>query len=137
MTTITTKEYRNSVGPTEAQIQTDLFNWLDIMSPYHPELALAFSIPNGSYKSISARMLHKRTGLKPGVPDLCLPLASADKKYIGLFIELKAKRGTVSEAQKLWIDALRNAGHRVEVCRSWTDAANIVIEYLGLNLTRL
>lgn len=129
--------YRNGVGPTEHQIQSDLISWCEVIAPYHPELSMLFAVPNGTYKSPSARMKYQREGLKPGVPDLCMPLPSRDKKYIGLFIEMKAKRGAVSDVQKTWIDALRNAGHRVEICRQWTDAANVIIDYLDLPLTKL
>lgn len=134
-----TKVYRNGVGPSEAEIQTDFFNWLDVMSPYHPELALCFSVPNGSYKSPAARGLFRRTGLRPGVPDTCLPCRGVidGKAYIGLFIEFKSKKGVLSGQQAVWCNALRNAGHFVRVCREWTEAANIVIEYLELPLTRL
>jgi hypothetical protein len=127
---------------TENQIQADFFTWLALHEKKYPELSLCYAIPNGSYKSPAARGLHKRTGLKAGVPDIHLPLPSNRGDLhpigfvIGLWIEFKAKAGRVSDSQIEWQTKLRLIGHRVEICRSWTEAANIVIDYLNLPLTK-
>ena len=128
--------------PTENQIQADFFRWVDLHAKRHPELSLFHSIPNGSHKSPAARGLFKATGLRPGVPDVHLPVPELDHWAIqdgkvGLYIEFKAKRGQLSDSQKWWIERLLAQGHRVEVCRSWIDAANITIEHLGLPLEKL
>jgi hypothetical protein len=60
-----------------------------------------------------------------------------DELYSGLWIEFKSKHGQLSDNQKWWIDQLRSESHRVEVCRSWIEAANITIEYLNLPITKL
>jgi hypothetical protein len=123
--------------PTEAQIQADFFRWIDMHSKRFPELLLCYAIPNGSHKSPAARGLHRRTGLKAGVPDVHLPVTSdgwhfGQKHRNGLWLEFKAKRGQLSEAQKGWIERLELAGHCVLVVRSWTEAANAVIDYLQI-----
>ncbi len=117
-------------NPSEESIQADFFSWLFINEGRFPDLALFHSVPNGSYKSVTARMLHKRTGLKAGVPDTHLPIARGE--YIGLWIEFKSKTGKVSPEQKEWCMRLLSRGHRVELCRSWIAAANVTIEYLSL-----
>lgn len=135
----------HNLGPSENEIQAAFFDWLSRHESKHPELSLCFAIPNGSHKSPAARGLFKRTGLKPGVPDCFLPVAGYGGDGVpmsqmvckGLWIEFKSKRGTVSETQRWWGEALKAYGHRVEVCRSWTDAANIVIEYLNLPMENL
>lgn len=64
------------------------------------------------------------------MPDFHLPVAS--NGYIGLWIEFKSRRGSVQDTQKAWIEALRQAGHRVEICRETIAATEIVREYLGI-----
>ena len=120
---------------SEQQIQTDFFSWLSVLEARFPELGLFYAIPNGSHKSFTARMVHQATGLKSGVPDTHLPLAMNGTR--GLWIEFKSKTGKLSENQERWITMLRCAGHRVEVCRSWIAAANVVIEYLQLPLEKI
>lgn len=120
---------------SESYIQSAFFDWLKVHERKHPELSLFYAIPNGANKSITARMKFQREGLKPGVPDCHLPLPSQGKN--GLWIEFKSKRGTVSDVQWTWITMLRMSGHQVEICRSWVDAANFTIEYLGLDIKKL
>lgn len=120
---------------TENQIQTAFFDWVRVHEKQFPELALCYAVPNGSYKSFTARMVHQATGLRSGVPDVHLPIA--DRINIGLWIEFKSKTGKVSPTQKAWCERLLVRGHRVEICRSWIDAANIVIEYLNLPLKKI
>lgn len=62
-------------GPCEEIEQTCLFRWAALESGAHPELALLHAIPNGGKwsKSEAARM--KAAGVKPGVPDMFLPVA--------------------------------------------------------------
>lgn len=122
--------------PSENQIQAAFFHWCALNEKKHPALSLIFAVPNGSHKSPAARSLFKATGLKSGVPDVCCPVRGSLRKrpYIGLFLEFKSKKGVLSETQKVWIEALQNAGHRVEICRDWVSAANVVNEYLGLGM---
>lgn len=124
---------------TEHETQSCFFAWCNLMSKKHPQLALLFAIPNGSHKSITARMKFKREGLKSGVPDVCLPCSGSmdGKRRNALYIEFKAKKGVISESQQDWIDRLREAGNWVEVVRSWESAANLVIQYLGLKVEKL
>lgn len=125
--------------PTEAQIQTAFFEWLSMHSKRHPELELFYAIPNGANKSPAARGLFKKTGLKAGVPDCHLPLQGRWKEIIwsGLWIEFKSHHGQLSESQKWWSEQLRAHGHVVQICRRWTDAANITIDYLQLPINKL
>lgn len=136
-----TKTYRNGVGPSENEIQAAFFDWLAVHEKKYPDLSLMFAIPNGSHKSPAARGLFKRTGLKPGVPDCCLPIALVGSLlkpgYVSLWIEFKSKRGVISDVQQAWIAALRANAHRVEICRSWIEAANVVIDYLDLPMEML
>ena len=94
------------------------------------EWSLLFAIPNGGYRKIKTGIQLKRTGLKPGVPDIFLPVGRG--VYHGLFIEMKSEKGTVRKNQKEWHDALRTQGYKVEVCRGCDQAIKEIQEYLKL-----
>lgn len=111
---------------SEHREQAALFEWLD---GEHPELG-AFSIPNGGARAISVAKAMKKEGLKPGVPDLFVPVARPP--YHGLFIEMKKRKGgRVSKEQEARIDALRAAGYAVKVCRGFDAAKRDILDYIG------
>lgn len=130
--------------PTENEEQAHLFREAALHVDQYPELALIFSIPNGSYKSGSAQRIFKATGLKRGVPDLMLPChrpranpaaATTDKHplatYAGLFLEIKRTRGgVVSPEQAGWIANLEAQGYRACVCYGWEAAWDLIVRYL-------
>lgn len=107
-----------------------MFKWAANMAAMKwPELALMYHIPNGgSRNKIEAARL-KAQGVKKGVPDVCLPVPRG--VYAGLYIEMKRKEGgTVSKEQNEYIAALRKQGYRVEVCKGFQAAANVIEEYM-------
>ena len=112
----------------EAQIQTALFEWAEIMSPQYPELKLMFHIPNGGRRdTIEAHRL-KRQGTKAGLPDICLPVARSDCH--GLYIELKSEKGRLSDNQKTWLTELEMQGYETAVCYSYESARDKILSYL-------
>jgi hypothetical protein len=116
---------------TEHQEQVTLFCWVGLVQSSHPELALLHAIPNGGHrhKAVAARM--KAEGVKRGVPDLCLPVASDG--YHGLYIEMKTRKGRLSSEQRKWGNALHAQGYRFRMCRSWQEAARTIADYLGFD----
>lgn len=115
--------------PTEEQEQAAIFEWAQLMTPQFPELALLFHVPNGGLRSKPEAVRMKKTGVKPGVPDLCLPVPRGESH--GLFIELKRRHGgKVSPDQKAWIEALTDQGYYAEVCRGAEEACDLIIAYL-------
>jgi hypothetical protein len=115
---------------TEAQHQTALFNWVWLVRNKYPELALLYHVPNGgSRNKIEAANL-KRQGVKPGVPDLCLPVPRG--QYHGLYIELKTEKGRTSTAQDWWIRELNAQGYFTEVCHGWESAVRVIEWYMNL-----
>lgn len=94
------------------------------------EWSLLFAIPNGGYRKIRTGIRLKRTGLKPGVPDIFLPVARG--KYFGMFIEMKSDKGRVQENQKEWHAALKAQGYQVEVCQGCDQAVKAITNYLKL-----
>jgi hypothetical protein len=121
--------------PTEHQEQAEVVTWAELNRTRWPELALLFAVPNaggfqGGFKSNVVRVMRLRAqGVKAGVPDLCLPVPRQGKH--GLYIEMKRLRGgTVSAEQRAWHIALRDVGHRVEVCRGASAAIEVLTDYL-------
>ena len=116
--------------PTEAVEQTWLFRWAYDMSLLRwPELSLMHHIANGGSRDyIEAKHL-KQQGVKPGIPDIFLPVAKGG--YHGLYIEMKRQHGgRLSEEQKDVIPRLRAQGYRVEVCKGFQVAANTIEAYM-------
>lgn len=112
----------------EHEIQKTLMRWVEMAAARHPELHLMHAIPNGGQRNKIVGAKLKAEGVKPGVPDLCLPVARGD--HHGLYLEMKTPTGPVSNSQKQWHLDLREQGYRVEVCRSWHYAAAIICTYL-------
>ena len=138
------REKRGSLllGPEDC-IQYDFFAWVNTYKVRFWQLDLIFAIPNGSNISKTQRAVMQATGLRSGVPDVCVPIFRLDrselidKACIALWIEFKSDAGKLSSAQKEWKEKLELAGHRVEIHRSWITAANVVIEYLNLPLEKI
>lgn len=116
--------------PTENQEQAALFEWASRMEGRHPELRLLMAIPNGGYRTARTAAILQKTGVKPGVPDICLPVARGG--YNSLYIELKrVKGGVVSAKQKVWLERLKSYGNKAVVCRGWEEARDELLTYLN------
>jgi hypothetical protein len=115
---------------TEHLHQVALINWARLNTKKYPELDLLFSIPNGGKRHIGVAKKLKAEGVKPGIPDLFLPVARGN--YHGMFIEMKADKGRLSPAQKQLHNDLGLQGYKVETYWDWQDAAEGIIQYLGL-----
>ena len=123
-------------APSEATEQTWLFEWIAQMAYLRwPELELAFHIPNGgSRNKIEAARL-KAQGVKAGVPDIFVSVPRGG--YHGLYIEMKRQRGgKMREGQKDMIPKLRAQGYRVEVCKGFHPAADLIEQYMTGKLIR-
>lgn len=115
--------------PTEHQEQCTLFEWAAWQEGFWPELRMMYAIPNGGKRDIRTAAMLKAEGVKPGVPDICLPVARAGLH--GLYIEMKRRKGgLVSKAQEAWMRALMDQGYMCVVCRGWEQARETILEYL-------
>lgn len=120
---------RHNAIPLEEDEQIALFQWAAYESGTYPELKLMYHIPNGGKRNKVIAAKFKRMGVKPGVPDIFLPVAKGG--YHGLYIELKrTKGGGTSDNQDTWIEALREQGYRVDVCKGWEKAKETILEYI-------
>lgn len=109
---------------TEKQEQEALFEW----ASYRPDLKLMYHVTNEGRRTVQHTMALLRMGLKPGVPDICLPVARG--KYHGLYIELKAKGGRLSPEQREWQRALLEEGYCAVVCRGFDEARETIDWYM-------
>jgi hypothetical protein len=124
---------------SEHDEQVALFQWLRLLEGRHPELGLCFAIPNGAALaarsskakrfSLQATKL-KAEGMKPGVPDLFLPVAR--KGYHGVFIEMKFGRNKPKEHQAVFLTRLQEQGYLTAVCWSAEEARDLICEYLEI-----
>lgn len=113
---------------TEHQEQAALFERVELEGRKYPELELLFAIPNGGLRDKRVAAKLKAEGVKPGVPDLCLPVARG--RYHGLFIEMKAKGGTVTPEQVQWTSKLTLQGYFAMICVGQDDAWSVLTSYL-------
>lgn len=123
-------EFRGVVVGSEDEIQAYFFKWVTALENRFPVLKRFHAIPNGGGRTKFMRYLLSITGLRSGVPDTFLPVPAPG--YSGLYIEFKRPGEYPSKEQREWIDFLTSCGFKVVVCRSWIEAANVVIDYLKL-----
>lgn len=118
---------------TEHAEQVAVIDWCMMNMRRHPELDLLFAIPNGAMLGggrIGAIRMNalKAEGLRPGVPDLFLPVAR--RGYHGMFIEMKTSKGKPSDNQLEFIRAVEVQGYFCAVCYGADEAINIIEWYM-------
>ena len=123
------KKNGGKAAPSEHALQVACVRWFRYAYPW-PRY-LIFSIPNGGYRTETTARAMKAEGQKPGIPDLCIPMAR--KGYHGLYIELKnGKAGQLSKYQKEKIEFLTREGYLVVVCRNLIEFQKIVQNYFAI-----
>ena len=70
----------------------------------------------------------KRMAVRGGVPDLFL--AAPASGWCGLFVELKAPKGVLSDDQKIMLPELQSRGFQTAVVRTLEDFIVVVTDYL-------
>jgi len=118
---------------TEHAEQVAVIDWCYANMRQYPQLDLIFAVPNGAMLgggrlgAIRANTL-KAEGLRPGVPDLFLPVAR--RAHHGLFIEMKTERGRLSENQKEYIAQVEQQGYYCAVCHGADEAIETIEWYM-------
>jgi len=114
--------------PKESDEQTILFKYLWGVK----RLSLCYSTQNGvkiggdRKFGIIAQM--KKTGLKKGIPDICIPYARGG--FHGLYIEMKRQKGgVISDDQHQIAECLRAEGYKSVFCKGFEDAKKVVDDY--------
>lgn len=112
--------------PTEEQIQGAVAEYLDAALP---DDAVWMHVPNGGHRHPAVAAKLKWLGVKPGVPDIFIVWRGRS-----IFIELKAHKGTLSDAQKAMQQRLVLSGAVVfEVARS-VDEVEAFLRGVGVPL---
>lgn len=89
---------------------------------------LFYAVPNGGSRNIIEAAKLKRSGVKKGVPDLCIPVPL--NGYHGLYIELKRKSGSsVAVDQQTWLKTLNSLGYKAEVAKGCDEAIKVIEQY--------
>lgn len=114
---------------TEHDHQNRLFGWLEHHKGDHPELAMAYAIPNGGKRDIVTAKRLKAEGVKAGVPDVHLPVARGG--YHGLWIEMKVGDNRPTPQQIAWLAMLKEQGHDTAVCYTWQEAVDKILAYIS------
>lgn len=109
------KKKRNT---EEEDLQRACIEWASLNCARLPLLSWLVHIPNGGRRPKGEAGKLKALGVKPGVPDLLLPVPSPFGNWNGLALELKSSVGKLSEAQHNWLTKLEKAGWRCGVIRS-------------------
>jgi hypothetical protein len=122
--------------PTEHEEQVRVIDWANVNVVKWPELRLLHAVPNGGSRAAAEDRRGNRysteaqrlsaEGLKPGVPDLDLPVAR--RGFHGLRIEMKAIDGRVSANQTWWLRELAAQGY-LAVVRYGADEAIKTIDW--------
>jgi hypothetical protein len=109
---------------TEHQEQVMLINWFRLAFPKY----IIFAIPNGGARHIVTAVKLKAEGVLAGVPDLFLMAAKGE--WHGMFIEMKAKSGNVSDKQKEFMEAANAMNYKTVVCYGFDEAKTAITNYL-------
>lgn len=115
---------------SEHDQQVTVIQWCETAGRNLPFIDLIYAIPNGGMRNKAVAGKLKAEGVKAGMPDLCLPVPS--DLYCGLYIEMKDTDGKVRKTQNEKIARLQEAGHKVVVCYSATEAIKEIQDYYGV-----
>ena len=116
---------------SEAQEQKVIFEWAEWNKNKYPELEMLMHTVNEGKRTPRMGAELKRMGMKRGFPDISLLVPN--KKYHGLFIELKAdKTKRLTKEQKEWLDKLNKYGYKAVRCNGSDEAIQVIKEYLGI-----
>ena len=111
---------------SEYHEQSALIQWARSMQGQYPELRYLFHIPNGGWRHKATAGRMKAQGVRPGVPDLFLPIPRP-----GLWLEMKYGTNQLTAHQSRWCRALHDAGYHVMVCWSTEEAIAAIERYLN------
>ena len=99
---------------------------------------LIWATPNGGSRHKLEAINLKKDGVLAGVPDLFIARPAMQwidsenvPEYCGLFIEMKSKKGKLSESQIDIIKKLKDESYKCEVCYSADEAIKVIDEYLN------
>ncbi len=110
----------------EHKEQTLVVRWFRLQ--YAKYNGYLWAIPNGGLRHIRTAARLKDEGVMAGVADLFLMIPNGG--WHGLFIEMKAKGGRLTESQKDFIGRATLMGYQAQVCFGFDDAKKVIEDYL-------
>lgn len=110
----------------EYQIQVTLAS---LLRTHYPDL-LWFAIPNGGKRSLRDAKRFKAMGVRAGVLDIFV--SEPTPIHPGLYVEMKAPKGKLSEEQIKFRDAALLRGYHCVACESAIDALCEIEMYMGV-----
>ena len=111
---------------SEHQEQVMLITWFRMQ--YKQYKLHLWAIPNGGSRHIVTAVNLKAEGVLAGVSDLFLMIPKGE--YHGMFIEMKAKAGKVSDSQKEFMAAASSINYKTVVCYGFDEAKEAITKYL-------
>ena len=112
----------------EAKLQIACIKWFALQYPEKADLL--FHIPNGGKRNIREAVKFKKMGVKAGIPDLFLSQASG--KYFGLYIEMKAGKGKLTDNQKNYFERFDLEHYACREVKSIEEFISVMEWYLNL-----
>ena len=102
-----------------------------------PQLKWLHAIHNQGHGDAIRGAKARAEGVKAGVYDLFLPvpiskLIIEERRWHGLYLELKVGNNKPSDIQVEFGDDMKAAGYAVGVAWGWLEARKIILDYLGL-----
>lgn len=115
------------MNKSEHAEQTATCEWFHLQ--YKEYRGSFFAIPNGGARHPAVAVKLRSEGVMRGVFDLFLMVPK--HPYHGLFIEMKAKGGSMSKHQKLFMQRAQAMGFKAVVCFGFDEARAAISEYLA------
>lgn len=124
---------------TEAAHQSAFMCWCQqSLKTIDPRLNFAFHVPNGGLRDKITASRMKSQGVKPGVPDVFIPIPNYLTGKHGLWIEFKrpshqsAIDGGMSKEQIIWRDYLISQNYDYFLSHGYLPAIDYTLNYLGI-----
>lgn len=115
---------------TELTEQQTVIEWCEVMSGQFPELKTIYHIPNEGKRSRIGGGALRASGLKAGVPDLCLPVSRGG--WNALYIEMKKDRTCKCTQEQINFQKLLSRyGNLCYTAYGANDAINAINNYLS------
>lgn len=124
-----TPEMLAAAGTEEAHQQAFMC-WCAQNARQLPALKYVFHVPNGGKRDRITASNMKAAGVKPGVPDLILPVGIAG--YKGWIAEMKVGKNKPTDAQRDWIKHFQSENWATCVPYGWEQTRDCVLYYLNL-----
>lgn len=112
---------------SETSMHKMVIQWVRLnphLSPY------VIHIPNEGKRSLQTAATLKAMGMRSGVSDLFIALPKGG--YHGAWIELKTRKGRISDAQEQFFADMQRAGYYTALCRGFDEAIATISHYSHL-----